>query len=524
MTQVVEVAKAGSIQEVLSGAGISAAAGDVLCYKVQKKEEVSAAKVVVLVKGASASNWHIGEAARKRLGLTGGKVSVQPADVPAGFNLFVQSTSNNRKMPAGSAVLVLRPGEVSAEGSAVSPEAKTVEKRTAPEVASEHTPKKARAASASSKGSAWKALGSVHVRDYGSIATEKIAGFDMDSTLIRTKSGKTFPTSKDDWVLWSPEVVPKLQELHKQNVKIVLITNQGGVEKGRTKLDDICSKIDALQEVVTVPILALILTKDDLYRKPLPTVWKLIEDSFNCGFAVDKAKSFYCGDAAGRTPPTVLSKDFSANDLKFALNVGIQFYTPEELFLGRSQKYERDFEFDPRKLGVKPVASPLPALKKQSLILTVGAPGSGKSAAATSHFKTCTRVNQDTLKTKEKCLKACETALKEGKSVIVDNQNKSKSDRAAYIALAKAAGAAALAIRYDVPKELCFHLNAYRLLNTSSELHRAEKVPAMIIHGFYKNVEEPKEAEGFEKVYRVGLEHFKFTDDVDTSLMRSFLD
>merc|ERR1711982_70145 len=99
---------------------------------------------------------------------------------------------------------------------------------------------------------------------------------------------------------------------------------------------------------------------------------------------------------------------------------------------------------------------------------------------------------------------------------IVDNQNKSKADRAPYLGLAKAAGAAALAIRDDVPKELCFHLNAYRLLNTKSKLHRAEKVPAMIIHSFFKNVEEPKEAEGFEKVLRVGLEHFRLTEDVDT--------
>merc|ERR1712232_311919 len=150
-------------------------------------------------------------------------------------------------------------------------------------------------------------------------------------------------------------------------------------------------------------------------------------------------------------------------------------------------------------------------------ILTVGAPGSGKSAAATSHFKTFARVNQDTLKTKEKCIKACEDALKAGKSVIVDNQNKGKADRAPYLTRAKAAGATAIALRYDVPKELCFHLDAYRMLDTSSELHRAEKVPPMIIHGFYKTIEEPKVAEGFSHVCRVGLEHFALTGNVNTS-------
>ena len=37
----------------------------------------------------------------------------------------------------------------------------------------------------------------------------------------------------------------------------------------------------------------------------------------------DKSASFYVGDAAGR------ANDFASTDRKFALNVGVQFYTPE---------------------------------------------------------------------------------------------------------------------------------------------------------------------------------------------------
>jgi Polynucleotide kinase 3 phosphatase len=37
----------------------------------------------------------------------------------------------------------------------------------------------------------------------------------------------------------------------------------------------------------------------------------------------DKSTSFYVGDAAGR------ADDFASTDRKFALNVGVQFYTPE---------------------------------------------------------------------------------------------------------------------------------------------------------------------------------------------------
>lgn len=37
----------------------------------------------------------------------------------------------------------------------------------------------------------------------------------------------------------------------------------------------------------------------------------------------DKSSSYFVGDAAGR------ADDFASTDRKFALNVGIQFYTPE---------------------------------------------------------------------------------------------------------------------------------------------------------------------------------------------------
>lgn len=427
-------------------------------------------------------------------------------------------------------------GKADAKAKAA-PKAKAKAKARQPEAATdpdcavvESPQKKARgestkpsAASASTPG--WEEVDSAVVRDFGSPASSRVAGFDMDGTLIKTKSGKAFPTSKDDWVLWAPQVATKLQALQKDGVKVVLITNQGGIAKGKSTKEEITSKIEGLQKAVATPFLAMILTQDDLYRKPLPTAWKLIEERFNGGTAVDKASSFFCGDAAGRQPPVVPKKDFSAGDLKFALNVGVPFKTPEEFFLGKSQAFEREkFAFDPRTLGVSPIPLPVPKNpERQTLFLTVGPPGCGKSSLATQHLTTCVRVNQDTLKTKEKCHKAVEEALKAGKSVVVDNQNRAKSDRAPYVALAKKAGASPVAVSYEVPKELCFHLNAYRMLHKTSDLHRAEKVPDMVIHAFYKNKEEPTTAEGFDQVHRVGLEHFAVVGGADLSLLRSFL-
>jgi len=227
-------------------------------------------------------------------------------------------------------------------------------------------------------------------------------------------------------------------------------------------------------------------------------------------------------------PPVVKKKDFSDNDLKFALNVRVPFQTPEELFLAKEQMYERNtFDFDPRKLGKSCVPFPVPELSKQTVVVVVGPPGCGKSNVATKHYTSMARVNQDTLKTKEKCHKACKEALDAGKSVVIDNQNKEANYRAPYIAMAKAAKAQAIAIYYDVPIELCFHLNEYRVLNTASDLHRADKVPGFVIHGFYKakreKKTEPTTKEGFAQVYRIGLEHFQLSSDADVPLMRSFL-
>lgn len=50
-------------------------------------------------------------------------------------------------------------------------------------------------------------------------------------------------------------------------------------------------------------------------------MWDVHIQHCNGGKIVDKAKSFYCGDAAGRKDAN--HKDFSDADLKYALNLGV---------------------------------------------------------------------------------------------------------------------------------------------------------------------------------------------------------
>ena len=56
----------------------------------------------------------------------------------------------------------------------------------------------------------------IYLNYYPTINTTKkyyIAGFDLDWTVIKTKSGNVFPKDKWDWELWNEKVLTKFKEL-----------------------------------------------------------------------------------------------------------------------------------------------------------------------------------------------------------------------------------------------------------------------------------------------------------------------
>ena len=101
--------------------------------------------------------------------------------------------------------------------------------------------------------------------------SSKIAAFDIDWTIIRTKSGNIFPKDNvSDWALWCPEVHTKLNQLVQNDYRIVWFTNQEGLAKGRITRDEFTLKMHHILECLGLleHVTILVSTKKDNYRKP----------------------------------------------------------------------------------------------------------------------------------------------------------------------------------------------------------------------------------------------------------------
>jgi len=51
--------------------------------------------------------------------------------------------------------------------------------------------------------------------------------YDLDGTLIKTKTNAKFPTSRDDWAWWHPSVPNRLRREHEEGKHLIVISNQG---------------------------------------------------------------------------------------------------------------------------------------------------------------------------------------------------------------------------------------------------------------------------------------------------------
>lgn len=260
--------------------------------------------------------------------------------------------------------------------------------------------------------------------------TDNYVMFDLDNTLITTKSGKTFPKDENDI---KPLFENTISKLNKSNV--VIFTNQLGLlkdNKGLSK-DQWLSRLKILLNQLTNKfiVFASLGTKGYYlenslyyaYRKSGIGMYKEFLNNYNNNIL--SLNRIYVGDALGR------STDFSDCDIKFAANCSLIINSPEEYFQDQPKNYIELPKIINSTIKLK--------IKKygKELILMVGSPASGKSTFVKLYFSDYKIINQDTLKTKLKCLSMTEQMLKENENIIVDNTNPTKEVRKEYIDLAK---------------------------------------------------------------------------------------
>ncbi|EWC45846.1 hypothetical protein DRE_04853 [Drechslerella stenobrocha 248] len=337
----------------------------------------------------------------------------------------------------------------------------------------------------------------------------KVAAFDLDSNLIETKSGRKFGKEADDWKWWHATVPQRLRKAVDEGYRLVVFTNQNGLKldspKHEKQVKDWKQKINFIATALNLPLLVYAATATDFYRKPrLGMYERLLSDLSDQACIIDLENSLFVGDAAGR------KGDFSASDRKFAENIGIKFLTPEEYFLGeKPAPYE--YDFDPSSFR-RSMATPA-FVKKYPLELVVftGRPGAGKSTFSIQYLEPAgyQRINQDILKTREKCLKVAEGYLKEGKSVIIDSTNPGRDNRSLWKTLADKIGDVAFRCIYlTTPERLCVHNDGVRAYSSVKFFNpeNRESVSSMAFLSFKSKFQEPELSEGFKDITVVDFE------------------
>lgn len=327
-----------------------------------------------------------------------------------------------------------------------------------------------------------------------------IAGFDIDSTLISTKSGKKLAKDKNDWIFYDNCVIKKLRK-YSSTHQLVFISNQKGLSGKKGDIDGWKYKIESICKKINRPILVFAGIQNDLYRKPLTGIWS---EYIKC----DKSKSFYCGDAGGLNDRIIknikVKKDFSDSDIKFARNVGVKFIHRDEFIYDVKYNNTSISNIDyPIKFESIPKGNyEFEPIDEQEIIINVGYPGSGKSYFTKNYILKCNNyecVSLDELKTKSKLIKSLKKYISEGKSVVIDNTSPSLESRKLFIDIANKNNVKCRCIKFETSFDHAFHNNMYRYVKGD------RKVPIIAYRIYKKKFNEPELSEGFYQINEINF-------------------
>jgi bifunctional polynucleotide phosphatase/kinase len=322
--------------------------------------------------------------------------------------------------------------------------------------------------------------------------------FDLDYTLIKTKSGKKFPTSKTDWELLDANVLNKLSSLKKSLIGI--ISNQKGLKTPEQKTDWI-DKIKRLNQIVGIDFV-FASTSDDRYRKPLPGSFEFVREKIvgvNWDNLIDCDKIYYIGDAFGR------EKDFSDTDIKYALNNKFKFKTPE-IFFKFNKEYGKSGSVDyPNityftELEQTKLFNDLDSIinsHKKIIIITIGLPASGKSFLRKELIKKYPQFaysNNDDINSNVQSKNLIKKISTDYDFIIDDNTNLDKSATNAKLKQFESYYKVGIWFNYDM--DICFHLNWMRMY-----WYGAKLLPKVSYYTLKKKFDSDsiKNGDGFDK-------------------------
>lgn len=158
------------------------------------------------------------------------------------------------------------------------------------------------------------------------------------------------------------------------------------------------------------------------------------------------------------------------------------------------------------------------ARDETEIVLFIGPPASGKTSFYRRHFSNYEHLNQDTLKTRDACVKAARLAALQGRPMVVDNQNRDAATRAVWVKLAKELKLPIRAFHFTLPVELAEHNNLYRALHGPPSEPKRNVVPKIAFGQFRSSYDVPQVKEGFEEIRAVNFvwqgreEQFKLWD------------
>ena len=232
------------------------------------------------------------------------------------------------------------------------------------------------------------------------------------------------------------------------------------------------------------------------------------------------------------------------------MNLKVAYYTPEEYFLGdRPAKFlmgafnPRDYlpatrlDSEPETNEIKVVPAVLPS-PEPDVIVFVGSPASGKSTFFRQHLEPMgyVRINQDTLKTRDRCVAEATTFLTDNKHIVIgsssspvapphtfgtdafgDNTNPTKATRKIWVDLAKKFNRSIRCIYFTASPQLARHNNLVRTLGgyakvitlftrPANEQEDRKLLPMSAIYMFANRFQEPTLDEGFEQIIKIDFQ------------------